>query len=280
MNNIKSVMKWIVLLVAVYLTIITWNARTGSLNRFSSEFGLNIVGSILYPGNWLHNKIKGIWSDYIDLRDVREENKKLKKEIKTLELENISLKYKAREWERLRELLKFKPIKGWDLLGARVILYKTNTRLLNTLFVDVGEVDGVKNNLPVLTSRGLVGQILKTSYKFSMVLLISDSNARIPVISAEHRVKGVMQGMGKQDIIQVKYIPITASISMGEEFVTSGVGGVFPKGIPVGFVISIKNDPTSLFKQVLLKPYVDLSNLEEVLILKNKFVSPLETQEQ
>ena len=269
MKNLKTLMMWIVLLTLIYLGIFTWNIKTHKLDWISQQWGLNIVGIILMPGKWIQREVKEFWFDYLDLRRVREENKVLEKINKKLELENISLKIKVREWERIRQFLKFNPIKRWKFVGARLLLYKHNdSEFLNCILIDVGAKQGVKENFPVMVPQGLVGRVLNTSMYFSTVLLISDTNSRIPVISSVHRVKGIAQGVGDEDKMEVKYVPITAKLDVDEEFVTSGLGGIFPKGIPVGIVESIKNEPTSLFKKVVLKPSASLSKIEEVLVIE------------
>ena len=269
MKNLKTLMIWVGLLTLIYLGIFTWNIKTHMLDSISKQWGLNIVGTILLPGKWIEWEVKRLWFDYIDLRKVREENKVLEKINKKLELENISLKIKVREWERIRKFLKFNPIKRWKFVGARLLLYKHNdSEFLNCILIDVGTKQGVKENFPVIVPEGLVGRVLNTSVYFSTVLLISDTNSRIPVISDMHRVKGIVQGVGVEDKMEVKYVPITAKLDVGEKFVTSGLGGIFPKGIPVGIVESIKSEPTSLFKKVVLKPCANLSKIEEVLVIE------------
>ncbi len=199
MKNIKTLMKWIVLLVLIYLGLFTWNVKTHKLDWISHEMGLNIVGLVLTPGKFLQREIKNVWMDYIDLRRVREENKILIKKNKELELENISLKIKVREWDRIRKLLNFNPIKNWEFVGARVLLYKNNeSEFLNCILIDSGERQGIVKDLPVIVPRGLIGRVLKTSFNFSTVLLISDTNSRIPVISTIHRIKGIARVLGQQ----------------------------------------------------------------------------------
>ncbi|WP_461832830.1 rod shape-determining protein MreC [Desulfothermus sp.] len=269
MKNLKTLMMWIVLLTLIYLGIFTWNIKTHMLDGISKQWGLNIVGIILLPGKWIQREVKDFWFDYIDLRRVREENKVLEKKNKKLELENISLKIKVREWERIRQFLKFNSLKKWKFVGARLLLYKhSDSEFLNCILIDVGAKQGIKENFPVIVPQGLVGRVLNTSMYFSTVLLISDTNSRIPVISSVHRIKGIAQGVGDEDKMEVKYVPITAELDVGEEFVTSGLGGIFPKGIPVGIVESIKNEPTSLFKKIVLKPCASFSKIEEVLVIE------------
>jgi rod shape-determining protein MreC len=271
MERLKSLIKWVVLLLSIYLILFTWNSKTGQLERFANVIGLEFVGTVLYPGKWIQLKTKELWEDYIDLRRVREENKRLRQKLEKLRIKEITLKVKVQEWERLRKLLKFRPLKGWNFFGARVLYYRLGpANILNSFVVDMGSRQGVQKDLPVLTPDGLVGRILKTSLDFSTVLLISDSNSRIPVISKKHRTKGILQGIDSPSEMKVIYVPITSPLDEGEEFVTSGLGGIFPKGIPVAKTIKIENNLASLFKKVIVAPMTDLTHVEEVLILKRE----------
>ncbi len=280
MEKIKFLIRWIILLFIIYLVLITWNSKTHTLENFANNMGLEFVGAVLYPGKWLKFQVSQFWNDYIELRKVREQNKKLIQEIKKLKIQEIPLKIKAQEWERLRRLLKFKPLQGWDFLGARVLCYRLGpSNLLNSFVIDIGSRQGVQKDMPVLTPDGLLGKVLKTSLDFSTVLLISDSNSRVPVISRIHRTKGILQGLDSTFELVVTYVPITSPLDVGEVFLTSGLGGIFPKGIPVARTVKIENDPTSLFKKIIVRPTANFSHIEEVLVLKRHNLSSNKSKE-
>lgn len=268
MENIKKITKWIILSTLLYLTIFTWNAKTGFLDKISTNIGLNISGMIFYPGEVAIKKIQTLWNQYIYLVNVQKENKRLKEEIDKLKLKITWLEIKSKEWERIRRLLNFNPIPNWDFIGARVVYHQLGpTNLLNSIVIDCGAANGVKKNMPVITPDGLVGRISKVSTWFSQVLLISDENSKIPVISQKHRTLGILEGKGIPNLMEVKFVQSTASLEVGEVLITSGLGGIFPKGIPVGEIKKIEYNKSSLFKRVFVAPFVDVTTIEEVLIL-------------
>ncbi len=268
---INSLTKAAILAFFLYLAIFTWNWKTGILDSISSKVGLEIVGKILYPGKWIQRRAYIAWKDYIDLRHVREENKRLKEEIISLRLQEMSMEVKVREWKRLIRLLHFSPLPRWNFLGGRVLFYRvTPTDVLNSFTISIGSTEGVVKDSPVIVPNGLIGRVIKVSPNYATVLLITDSNSKVPVISATTRTKGILQGKGSLSNLEVLYIPYTAPLKKGELFLTSGLGGIFPKGIPVARIKEIKENPASLFKRVIASPVVDLANIEEIFVLKRK----------
>ncbi len=268
MKGFNSIIRAVLLAFFLYLVVFTWNWKTGVLDKISSQVGLEFVGKILYPGRWIERNCCELWKDYIALRHVREENKLLESELKRLRLEQMSLQVKEREWRRLIHLLHFSPLPSWNFLGARVLFYGIGpTNVLNSFTIDRGSKGGVKKDSPVILPSGLIGRVIKVSAHYATVLLISDSNSRVPVIAVKSRTRGILQGEGSLSCMQVLYIPYTAPLKAGELFVTSGLGGIFPKGIPVARIKKIEENPSSLFKKVIVTPVVDLANIEEVFIL-------------
>lgn len=268
MAYIKKITRWFLLAILFYLITFTFNLKTGYLDNISKNIGLNIAGIILYPGEITLKKIQDLWDSYIYLVDVEKENKKLKEQINSLKITVARLKIKEKEWERIVKLLNFSPLFKWKLIGARIIYEKIGpASVLKSFVIECGEANGVEKNSPVITPDGLVGLVLKTSPFFSQVLLITDENSKVPVISRTNRTRGILEGTGTNNLLELKYISNTAVLNEGEEIVTSGLGGIFPKGIPVGRVVKIENDKSSFFKKVLVNPFVDIDKLEEVLVL-------------
>ncbi len=255
----------------VYLSLYTWNWRTGYLDRFAANTGLEIVGWILAPGKWLHSKAELSWQRYVALTGVREENERLQQELERLQLRVMRLESRAEEAERLRRLLSFSPPSDWSCQGARIIGQKLGPNaLLQTLLINKGQQHQIDKHMPVLTSKGVVGRVLKVSPHFSSLLLLTDPNSRIPVLAKETRTKGILQGRGPGSSLSLKYVGQNAPLHTGEILVTSGMGNVFPKGLPVARITSIEHSSLYLFQAVKAEPLVDFNYLEEVLLLHNK----------
>nr|WP_280712757.1 rod shape-determining protein MreC [Desulfobaculum xiamenense] len=210
-----------------------------------------------------------MWRNYVYLVDVREENAELKAEMDTLKMQVAMLREEAAEVPRLRRLLSFAPQPGWTVQGGRVIAHRLGPgAVLDTLVVDKGTMSDVGVNDPVGTADGILGRVLRTGPATATVLLITDINSKLPVISSERRISGVLCGRGDDGLLEVRYVPQNAPLAVGELLVTSGLAGIFPKGIPVARVVGVERSDISLFLTVQAEPLVDIRNVEEALVLR------------
>ncbi len=262
-------MLFIFVALLLYLSLYTWNLRTGYLDAFSENTGLEFVGLVLKPGKWAKNQIIDFWDHYIYLVGVRQENDGLKQQVSRLTTELNRFREEAKEAIRLRDLLSLAPPEHWSATGARVIAHRLGPHAaLETLLVDKGYRSGAEQNDPVVTHQGVVGRILRDSPHLSTVLLLTDPNSRIPVRGRTHRTTGILAGGGQNEPLEVLYIPLNTPLEQGEILITSGLADIFPQGLPVARIISIERSDISLFQTVRAEPLLDLKSLEEVLFLK------------
>ena len=253
----------------LYLSLYTWNLRTGSLDRLAGHTGLEFVGLMLKPGVWVADRVTGFWGRYIYLAGVRQENDVLKKDKERLSLEAARYKEEAAEVVRLRGLLAFPPPPSWAMEGARVIAHRLGPNAaLNTVLADKGSMSGFSVNAPVVTPTGVAGRVLRAGLYSSTVLLVTDPNSKIPVRGQTHRTTGILTGQGPGEPLQVGYVPLNAPLVQGETLLTSGLAGIFPKGMPIARVTKIERSDISLFQTVWAEPLVNLGDLEEVLLLR------------
>ena len=206
-----------------------------------------------------------VWQDYIDLRHMREENLQLRHEAAVRERRISQLEEQALETQRLQGLLAIREAYQADFLAARVVGRDTSN-WFRTILIDRGASSGVRRNLPVIAPDGLVGRVLEVTPTMSKVQLITDPVSAAGGLIQRTRVTGVVSG-GLGTGLQVRYLPQLADVVVGDEIITSGLGGVFPKGIPLGRVTAVERRSGALFQEATLQPKVDLSRLEEVLIL-------------
>jgi rod shape-determining protein MreC len=222
----------------------------------------------LAPGKWLHSRARYFWEHYFYLVGVREENESLRKEVDRLRLLLAFSEEKVKEAARLEKLLGFNPPPKWDMKGARIIGHKLGPGgILETVLIDLGKRDSVQLDCPVITPRGVLGRVFKLGLNFSSVLLITDPNSRIPVISSESRIPAIAIGQGPTKPLSIAYVPQNAPLKQGDIFVTSGLAGIFPKGLPVGRVTRVLRSDVSLFQVVEAEPMVQASSQEEVLLI-------------
>jgi len=208
-----------------------------------------------------------LWNEYIDLRRVRRDNQFLREEVKQLRTQVGELRETALENYRLSHLLEMKGRAGTETVAARVI-GKDATNWFRTILIDGGTNEGVQRHMAVVTNEGLVGRVVETTALAARVQLITDPESAVGVLIQRSRVAGVAAG-GQGGSLQIKYLPLMADVVEGDRVITSGLGGVFPKGIPLGRVLR-SNRPTNgaLFQETWVQPLADFSRLEEVMILK------------
>jgi len=256
-----------ILAASLYLTIYTWNLRTGVLDSLAANTGLEFVSWVLRPGKWVADKADRLWEDYFHLVDVQQENRRLAEQVDRLSLDLAALREDAAETVRLRKLLHYSPPRTWTVQGARVIAHRLGPAgALDTVLIDKGSLIGVGVNVPVATPDGVVGRVLRVAMQASTVLLVTDPNSKIPVVSRNHRTTGILSGSGSGEELEVNYVPLNAPLDVGEVLVTSGLAGIFPKGLPVAEVSGIERSDISLFLTVRARPLVDYNSLEEVLL--------------
>jgi len=211
--------------------------------------------------------VTDIWRDYVDLRALREENKRLQLETTTLKRRLDQLQEQALETQRLERLLAMRQASQAEFLTARVV-GKDATNWFKTILLDRGSADGIRRNQPVLAPDGLVGRVVEVTPNSARVQLLTDPVSAVGGLIQRTRVTGIVSGnLGAG--ARVRYLPLMADVAVGDEVVTSGMGGVFPKGILIGRITSVERKSGALFQEATLQSAVDLSRLEEVLILTN-----------
>ena len=216
--------------------------------------------STVRAGHWM-------FSWLIDLFNVRDENRTLREQNLRLSLELLKLREDRLENLRLRNLLAFKSRVAYPYVPAEVIA-RDPGRLPNTLLINVGQREGVEDRMAVVGAEGLVGKVLTAYSETSIVQLLQDSNCRVSaVVQRPDRAHGIVRyEEGKFYLLDA---PLRSVIEAGDVVVSSGVGGIFPSGLLIGTVEEVGQDQTGLFRQVILKPSVDFSSIQEVFVLQS-----------
>ena len=269
LTSAKGVIIALIIALICYLSLYTWNLRTGVLDRLAGHAGLEFVGWVIKPGQWAVDKTTSLWGRYVHLVGVDEENQRLRQQVDDLKLELSRQAEQAREAERLRELMGFAPPQALRVQGARIVAQRMGPEAaLETVLIDKGSLSGFALNTPVITPDGLVGRILRASLTSSTVLLLTDDNSRIPVLGADNRTTGILRGGGPHEDLEVRFVPQNAPLAPGELLLTSGLAGMFPKGLPAARVTSVERSELSLFLTVRAEPLVNLRDLEEILLVR------------
>lgn len=225
---------------------------------------------------WVSDRIWDLWSRYIALIDVAEENAYLREELHKTRISVILNAEEKAELDRLRSLLQVDALYKRPGVAARVIAKRFGPKaVLKTFTVNKGYLDGAIVGTPVITDRGVVGRVLRTSPHAATVITVTDPGFRLAVISRESRTPGILFGTsGPESRLGVAYVSQTARIVPGDTLITSGMDGSFPKGLPVGIVTSVSPGSETLFQHIEARPLVDVDYIEEVILLQQENDDP------
>lgn len=222
----------------------------------------------LAPGKWVSEQVGSFWTRYLYFVGIREQNDQMRQELAAAKDELSRLRENASEVERLRRLLSLSPPEEWKRLGTRIITRRLGPNAaLETFVIDKGSASGVTTNTPVVSPEGVVGRVLRYSPSAATVLLITDPNSRIPVVSQKNRAQGILKGEGPDRELSLQYVPQGVAVEEGEVLVTSGLEEIFPKGLPVARVTSVGRSGSSLFQVIRAAPLFGSMRLEEVALL-------------
>ena len=213
---------------------------------------------------WFQRGVSNLWHNYFYLRGVRQENRELKQEIERLRIEQVRLNQDAEQARRLQALLGFKEQFISKTLPAQVI-GSSGSEQSRSIYIDKGSRDGIKPDMAVITSEGVVGKVLRAFKSTSQVLLVNDQTSGVGAILEKSRLQGVLRGTPLGEVVLEKVMSDEA-VQPGERVLTSGGDQIFPKGLPVGSVTKVSPGP-ELFLNIRVKPSADLSRLEEVLVI-------------
>jgi rod shape-determining protein MreC len=218
--------------------------------------------AVVTTGHFFRNT----WHGYVDLHNVRKQNRELQEELARMRLEQVRLKADADQSLRLQSLLDFKERYVGQTVAAEVI-GSSGTDLAHLITIDKGSHAGIKQGMAVITPDGIVGKV-KDVFPFSaQVLMINDRESGAGVILESSRLQGVLRG---KDLGQIQLTDIMSDekVEVGDHLVTSGGDRIYPKGFPVGTVSRVTTDSEGgPFLAITVKPAADLNRLEEVLVV-------------
>jgi rod shape-determining protein MreC len=208
--------------------------------------------------------VRNAWTGYIGLRHVKAENEELKRQLADAQIElqqHRALAGRARGLEQLLAMQQGSPLK---MAGASVIAAAA-TPEFRTVTIDKGSRDGIAHDMAVVAAGGVVGRVVIASSLASKVQLLIDRNAAAGALIERSRAQGVVVGEG-DDLLRMEYVSEVAEVAVGDLVVTSGIDGIFPKGFTIGRVEKIDKNGGA-YRQILVRPAIDYSSLEEVLVV-------------
>jgi rod shape-determining protein MreC len=266
MGERRRAVLFIALLVAA-LALLTGQVR-GQERRAVGTVGrslLTLMAPVQTSMARVADAVARAWALYTEIGRLRVENARLREEVERLSQEAARLRETAAAAQRLEALLAFRAQTPYRVVAARVV-GRDPARWFATIVVDRGSRDGVAHNAPVVSGQGAVGRVIETTPFTARVLLLTDPRSAVGVVLQESRQVAVVEGTGEQ-VLYLKYLSRARPVRVGERVITSGQGGVFPKGLLVGQVEAVRDIPGGAFREGRVRAAVDLSRVEEVLIL-------------
>lgn len=207
--------------------------------------------------------VRSVWTGYVDLRDVQMENEALKRELQTLQVRLQEERAQAQRAENLRQLLELRERAGVETVASEIIAGPADIEFRD-MTIDKGSLDGVGRDMAVISPAGVVGRVMLASPRAARVQMLIDRNAAAGAMIERTRAQGIVVGQGTT--LRMDYVPGTADVKEGDLVVTSGIDKIYPKGFVIGTVESLDRGPGS-FHDIVVRPSVDFTRLEEVLVV-------------
>lgn len=227
---------------------------------------LTIVSPLLRPVSRVSGSIEDVWDGYIQLVDTHRENMRLREDVRNLNQRVLDGNEARLANQRLERLLDMKQTVKAPTIAATVI-GEDVTSWFRTLIVNLGSSSGIREGMAVISADGIVGQTIKVSATTSRVLLLTDHSSGISATIQRSRARGVVKGKGEM-LCTLEFTTREEDVKVGDMVITSGIGGIFPKGLPIGEVTMVKRGEYGIFQTVSIRPAVNLPHLEEVLVVQ------------
>ncbi len=231
------------------------------LDRLLFDLAVPIEKMVALPAQ----SARGVWNDYVDLVGVRRENRELRRRLSELAEENRQFREALLAGERYRRMEELRDKFQQPMLPASLIGVDSSS-WFRTVLLDKGTRDGVRKGMAVVTPDGVVGHVVAVSSRASKVLLVIDRSSTVDVMIERSRARGIVQGLAP-DRCELKYVTRGEDVKPGDRLISSGMDGIFPKGLAVGRVVRVDPARRGLFQRADVDLAVDFNKLEEVFVI-------------
>lgn len=240
---------------------VRWRGGTTVFDELALSLTGPLIEAAAAPKRWARD----IWSSYVALRGLSEENKRLQNEVASLRGVSVKALELQSQVKRLEGFLRVANAKKGTILLARIV-GRNQSPFGRTLIIDQGKTNGILRNMAVIHQDGIVGRVFRAGHSVSQILLITDTRSSVDVLVQRSRAQGVFSSSSEKQG-EVRYMPADADVINNDLLVSSGFGGIFPKGLPVARVVAASNVGKRLFKKIQATPSVDFNKLEEVMVM-------------
>lgn len=269
-NNKKGEIIGIIVTVIILILVVIFTNTENKNISYIENLTNKLVNPVQNGLTYLKNKIHGNSSFFSNINELKTENN-------TLKAKNTELEEKLREFEivktennTLKQYLKLtEKYKDYKTIAADII-YRDISNYSKTIVINVGQNQGIKENMTVICAEGLVGYVISSSDNTSKVQTIIDSSSNTSSILSSSRDSVICKGiLGENKNLKAVYIPIDAKIASGDIVETSGLGGIYPKGIHIGKVNKVVNTNNLNDRYAIIETAADFNKLETVLVITN-----------
>ncbi len=253
----------LLVLVAAFALLALQRARPGDGLLLADAVAL-LTEPVQAAVTRLHRSALGAWHGYLEWKALRADAQRLRAEARALRLRQLRYEELEQENARLRALLALRDRLPVRTIGAEVVAREWNG-FTGGLTLNRGRADGLERLAPVIVTQGVVGRVVELRARSAVVQLLTDPASSIAGVVGRTRAQGIVEGVpgGR---LRLKLPAREEGVEVGDLVLTSGLGGIFPKGLPLGRVVRVHR-PAGLFRVVDLEPAVDLARVEEVLVL-------------
>ncbi|MCL2883550.1 MAG: rod shape-determining protein MreC [Coriobacteriia bacterium] len=252
------------LCAVVLLTFWMREPETGALHSIRDK-STAITAPLLNAGAFITTPLRAMTSGFDSAHLSEDEYQQLISDNETLRSENVQLQEYQQENDRLSALLGLKDAYGLESTGARVISQSLDS-WNRTITINKGSQAGLRAGMPVMNANGLIGQTESVGPDSSLVRLITDEQSAVGVFVQSNRVEGILTG-SSDGTLYLRYVGVDSAVKVGDNIITSGAGGVYPKGITVGTVYSVDFQSTDIYQTIVVHPITKVDTYEEVLVV-------------
>ena len=262
----------IVIILAILLIVLTI-VTSGQRDKLTSIEGL--VGEIVTPVQdvlyRVATSISRFFNSFSERKQMAQEYELLKERVKLLEQQQLEMDEVLRENQRFERLLDFKQGDNLNIVAGVRITGKNPGNWFNTMTIDSGSAQGITENMAMVNDRGLIGRVTEVGKNWAKVRAIVDGQSSISAIVERTRDNGMVKGNNtfatENGLCQMINLPLDSDIVVGDRIITSGLGEVFPKGVPIGEVIEVVEEKREKYITAIIQPTVDFLRLEEGLVI-------------
>ncbi len=250
--------------------LMAFDARDAtSGQRMVRVWSQTVAHFVQAPVTTITSSVTSFFQSFVTLRSAQDENDELKQRIQELEVEVKQKEDLASENERLKRMLDLKEQSSYKVLTASVI-GRDASAWFDSSIINRGSLDGVELNMPVVADGGIVGRVTAVSPLTAQVDLITRNKSGLGGVVGEvgtSNALGVVSGTSKKDLLEMRYVPGSVEVKVGDTVYTSGQDGIFPAGLKIGEIVEVVSGSTTTPHQILIRPSARLDSMQEVAVL-------------